>query len=57
MVTTGMVKVLIELAGLELLETINGNQLRTLKLVYKQKRMQDFLGEFEKALGLALGRG
>jgi hypothetical protein len=39
----------------ELLETINGNQLRTLKLVYKQRRMQDFLNAFENALGLTLG--
>lgn len=39
----------------ELLGTINGNQLCTLKLVYKQKRMQAFLTELEKALGLRLG--
>jgi hypothetical protein len=39
----------------ELLDTVNGSQLRTLKLVYKQKRMQDFISAFEKALGLALG--
>ena len=35
----------------ELLGRVNGNQLRTLKLVYKQKRMQNFLSAFEKALG------
>jgi hypothetical protein len=39
----------------ELLDTVNGSQLRTLKLVYKQKWMQDFISAFEKALGLALG--
>lgn len=41
----------------EFLEMINGNQLHTLRLVYKQKRMQAYLGEFEKALGLTLERG
>jgi predicted transcriptional regulator of viral defense system len=39
----------------EMLGTVNGNQLRTLRLVYKQKRMQDFLSAFEKALGLSFG--
>ena len=38
----------------ELLGTINGNQLSTLKLVYKQKRMQAYLSELEIALGLRL---
>jgi hypothetical protein len=39
----------------EILDTISGNQLRTLKLVYKQKRMQVYLAELEKALGLTVG--
>jgi hypothetical protein len=39
----------------ELLDAINGNQLRALKLVYKQKRMQVYLAELEKALGLTVG--
>jgi hypothetical protein len=39
----------------ELLAAVTGNQLQTLKLVYKQKRMSDFLCAFEKALGLTLG--
>jgi len=38
----------------ELLDTINSKQLRTLKLVYKPKRMQVYLHELEKALGLTL---
>jgi predicted transcriptional regulator of viral defense system len=38
----------------ELLRTVNGDQLRTLKLIYKQKRMQHYLGELQKALGLEL---
>jgi predicted transcriptional regulator of viral defense system len=40
----------------DLFETISANQLRTLKLVYKQKRMQDFLSAIGKALGLTLGQ-
>lgn len=39
----------------EALRTITGDQLRTLKLVYKHKRMQCYLREMEKALGLELG--
>ena len=39
----------------ELLSTVSGQQLRRLKRVYKQKRMQRFLAEFEKALGLERG--
>lgn len=38
----------------ELLAAVTGSQLRTLKQVYKQKRMQRYLAEFEKALGLEL---
>jgi hypothetical protein len=38
----------------DLLETISVSQLRTLRLVYKQKRMQEFLRAFEEALGLPL---
>ena len=38
----------------EWLRAVTGAQLRTLKLVYKQKRMQHFLGELEQALGLEL---
>jgi hypothetical protein len=40
----------------ESLRAITGDQLRTLKLVYKHKRMQQYLVEMEKALGLELGR-
>ena len=40
----------------ETLSAITGDQLRTLKLCYKHKRMQRYLGEMEKALGLELGR-
>lgn len=39
----------------EQLHLVQGDQLRTLKLVYKQKRMQHFLIELGKALGLELG--
>ena len=35
----------------ELLGGINGSQLRALKLVYKQKRMQVYLNKLEKTLG------
>lgn len=38
----------------EQLRTITGAQLQTLKLVYKQKRMQHFLNKMETALGLEL---
>lgn len=37
-----------------LLHAITGDQLRTLKLVYRHKRMQRFLTEMERALGLEL---
>ena len=36
----------------ELLATVTTQQLRTLKSIYKQKRMQQHLAEFEQALGL-----
>jgi predicted transcriptional regulator of viral defense system len=39
----------------ESLRAITGDQLRTLKLVYKHTRMQRYLGEMEKALGLEPG--
>lgn len=39
----------------EALRTITGDQLRTLKLVYRHKRMQRYLTEMERALGLELG--
>ncbi|MCP4335816.1 MAG: hypothetical protein GY785_24480 [Gammaproteobacteria bacterium] len=38
----------------EVLNAVDGAQLRTLKLVYKQRRMQQFLVELENALGLEL---
>lgn len=38
----------------DLLHSVTGAQLRTLKLVYKQKRMQDFIRNMEKALGMEL---
>jgi len=37
------------------LDKITGAELRTLKNVYKHKRVQRFIGELEKALGLAVG--
>ncbi len=37
------------------LQTITGDQIRTLKLVYRHKRMQRYLAEMERALGLELG--
>ncbi len=36
----------------ELLATVSAQQLRTLRSIYKQKRMQQYLFEFEQALGL-----
>jgi hypothetical protein len=38
----------------EQLRSVTGEQLRTLKLVYKQKRMQQFLSKLETALGVEL---
>ena len=38
----------------EQLNSVQGDQLRTLQLVYKQKRMQHFLSELGKALGIEL---
>jgi hypothetical protein len=38
----------------EVLNAVDGAQLRTLKLVYKQRRMQRFLVELENTLGLEL---
>lgn len=39
----------------ELLRTVTAEQLSILKLVYKQKRMQIYLGEFAQSLGLRVG--
>jgi predicted transcriptional regulator of viral defense system len=39
----------------EYLRSVNGGELRTLKLVYKQKRVLRFLEELERELGLELG--
>jgi len=39
----------------ESLRAITGDQLHTLKLVYKHTRMQRYIGEMEKALGLEPG--
>ncbi len=39
----------------EYLRRVTGAEVRTLKLVYKQKRVQDFLKELERELGLELG--
>lgn len=40
---------------IEILSTVDSVQLRTLLLVYKQRRMQQFLAELGKALGLESG--